>query len=109
MALPENYQCKGYYTDTRSNGWICRAIEIAADHGIISRNNMQARPHDPITRAESLAIMIKASLYPLTKPRRIEQPDGSTWSLYEDLKSYGYTQWQADMMDSISDCRIYNR
>ena len=68
------------------NDWICRAVELAADHGIISRENTKARPQDPITRAESLAIMIKASLYPLQKPRRIEQSDGSVWSLYEDLK-----------------------
>lgn len=52
--------------------------------------------------------MIDASLYPLTKPRRIEQSDGSTWSLYEDLKGLGFTQWQADLLDSGIDCRIFN-
>jgi len=86
VFLPENYQCKNYYTDTTKNDWICRAVEIAADHGIISRENMAARPQDPITRAESLAIMIEASNYPLQKPRRIQQTNGSTWSLYEDVK-----------------------
>jgi len=52
--------------------------------------------------------MIKASLYPLTEPRRIEQSDGSTWSLYEDVKHLGFTQWQADLLDSGIDCRIFN-
>lgn len=52
--------------------------------------------------------MIKASLYPLTQPRRIQQPDGSTWSLYEDVKGLGFTQWQADLLDSGIDCRIFN-
>lgn len=105
--LPENYQCKKYYTDAIKNDWICRAVELAADNGIISRENTRARTQDPITKAESLAIMIKASLYPLQKPRRIEQPNGSIWSLYEDVKHLGFTQWQADLLDSGIDCTIF--
>lgn len=43
------------------NNWICRAMEIAGDNGIIARTNTKARPQDKITRAEALAIVMKAS------------------------------------------------
>ncbi len=108
ISLPENYQCRKYFSDVTKNDWICRAIELAADNGIISRANIKARPQDSITRAESLAIMIQASLYPIQKPRRVEQTDWSIWSLYEDVKHLGFTQWQADLLDSGIDCKIFN-
>lgn len=43
------------------NDWICRAVEMAADNGLVSRGNTKFRPQDKITRAESLAILINAS------------------------------------------------
>ncbi len=49
--------------DVRNN-WICRAIEIAADEGIISRANTKARPQDRITRAEALAILVNIIVNP---------------------------------------------
>ena len=61
--LLDNYACKNYFIDVKydhTNNWICRAMEIAADQGIISRSNLKARPNDTITRAEALAIFIKA-------------------------------------------------
>ena len=42
------------------NNWICRAMELAADVGMITRSNSKARPKDSITRAEALAILMKA-------------------------------------------------
>lgn len=60
-TLPENYQCKKYFSDVTANDWICRAVEIAADEGLISRTNKTFNPQRNITRSESLAIILKAS------------------------------------------------
>lgn len=60
-VLPENYQCKKYFSDVTANDWICRAVEIAADDGLISRTNKTFNPQKNITRSESLAIILKAS------------------------------------------------
>lgn len=59
-TLPEWYVCKKYFSDTLKNDWICRATELAADAGLVSRANATFRPQDKITRAEALAIIIKA-------------------------------------------------
>jgi hypothetical protein len=61
IPLPENYQCKKYFSDVIANDWICRAVEIAADEGLISRSNKYFYPQRNITRAESLSIILKAS------------------------------------------------
>lgn len=108
VILPENYSCKKYYSDTTNGGWVCAAIEIAADNGIISRENAKARPTDFVTRAEALTILLKTGKVSLTSPRRVTQADGSVWSLYQDLKKLWFTQWQADMMDSLPNCLIIN-
>lgn len=42
------------------NDWVCRAVEIAADNDLVSRGNKKFRPQDKITRAEALAILLKA-------------------------------------------------
>lgn len=63
VTLPESYQCKNYYTDVKynaTNNWICRAVELAADNNLVSRNNSKFRPQDKITRAEALSIILKA-------------------------------------------------
>ncbi len=60
ITPPENYTCKGYYLDTKQNDWVCRAIEIAADNGVIARGNKNANPERYITRAEALAILMNA-------------------------------------------------
>lgn len=59
VALP-SYQCKWYFSDVRNNDWICRAVELGADGGLVSRTNAAFRPNDKITRAEALAILIKS-------------------------------------------------
>ncbi|EKE29137.1 MAG: hypothetical protein ACD_2C00221G0019, partial [uncultured bacterium (gcode 4)] len=63
-ALPANYSCKGYFTDvsaTTPASWSCRAAELAADNGIVSQANAKFRPTDNITRAEALAMVLKAA------------------------------------------------
>ncbi len=59
VTLP-SYQCKWYFTDVRNNDWICRATEIAADNGFVTRANTKFRPQNSITRAEALAIIMKS-------------------------------------------------
>lgn len=108
ITLPENYTCKKYFSDVTSNDWVCRAVEIAADGGMITRANTKARPMDFVTRAEALAILLKTGKISLNSPRRVVQADGSVWSLYQDLQKLGFTQWQADMMDSLPSCLIIN-
>ena len=52
VSLPAEYGCKGYYTDVQpdeSNSWVCRAVELAADNGMISRENKRFRPMDRVT------------------------------------------------------------
>lgn len=61
VDLPEWYVCKKYFTDVTNNDWICRAVEIAADMGFVSRSNSTYRPQANITRAESLAMVYQAS------------------------------------------------
>lgn len=108
-TLPEWYICKKYFWDTVKNDWICRAVELGADMDLISRANVKFRPQDKITKAEALSILVRAAKIQLQEPRRITQLDGSVWSLYTDLKDLGFTQWQADLLDSISDCKIFNK
>lgn len=56
---PASYKCKKYFSDTVQNDWVCRAVEVAADNWIVSRNN-KFRPQDKITRAEALALLMRA-------------------------------------------------
>ena len=64
--LLQDYTCQGYYSDAifssqHRDSWVCRAAEAAADEGIISRENKRLRPRDSVTRAEALAILLKAA------------------------------------------------
>jgi hypothetical protein len=55
---PTWYKCKKYFSDTVQNDWVCRAVEIAADNGLVSKGNKKFRPQDKITRAETLAMLV---------------------------------------------------
>lgn len=62
--LPEDYKCKKIFKDvssTKPNNWICRAVEIGAENGIISTLNKSFNPESSITRAEALAILMRAA------------------------------------------------
>ncbi len=39
---------------------MCRAAELSADYDIVTRANLNFRPHDTLTLAEALGITIKA-------------------------------------------------
>lgn len=90
IELPDSYQCKNYYSDVAynsQNNWICRAIEIAADNKIITRNNIYFRPGDNITNSEALAILMRVKNIKYDK----------------DIASSGYKewvqQWQIDLLE----------
>lgn len=102
--LPKDYSCRGYFTDATFNAastdaWVCRAFEIGADTSLVTRANKTTRPHDKVTRAEALAIIVQAGKIPLA-------PDNytSNW-----LKAQGYADWQTKLLSSITDCRIFNQ
>lgn len=62
--LPEGYTCKKIFKDvssTKPNNWVCRAVEIGAENGIVSALNKSFNPESSITRAEALAILMKAA------------------------------------------------
>lgn len=59
--LPDKFRCRGYFTDAAQNDWVCRAAELAADHGLITRNNAAFRPMSFVTRAEWLSILMQAA------------------------------------------------
>lgn len=61
VTLPENYQCKKYFADTTQNNWECMAVELAADNGIMTRENRNANPEKFVTRSEALAMLLSAS------------------------------------------------
>lgn len=63
VDIPEEYRCRGYYDDVDKNitPWICRAVELAADERLITKQNDLFRPQAPITRAEAYAILLDAS------------------------------------------------
>ncbi len=65
LYLPPSYNCRKYFADT-PEWWVCRAAEVSADNGIVSRNNTKFRPRDTLTLAESLGLMIKALNIPLS-------------------------------------------
>lgn len=57
--LSDSYKCQNYFRDT-SEWWVCRAAERAADFGLVTRANLYFRPHDTLTLAESLGIILNS-------------------------------------------------
>lgn len=46
--LPPSYYCRGYFLDIYED-WVCRVVEFASDHSIVSRSNSLFRPQDSLT------------------------------------------------------------
>lgn len=97
IELPEKYYCKNYFRDVAYNpvnNWVCRAIEIGADQGIISRANAHANPLSPITRIEALAMIMQAQK--ITYPKNIAR------------NGYPQTmpQWQVDLLSAALSQKI---
>lgn len=97
IKLPEYYFCKDYFSDVQynpQNNWVCRAMELAADDGIISRKNTKARPTDFITKSETLAILMKAAN--VSYPKNVSRDGYSTKLL----------QWQVDVVNAAESSSI---
>lgn len=95
VTLPEKYTCKNYFSDVKYdvvNNWKCRAVEIAADNGLVSRNNKIFRPQDRITRAEALSILIKAGSFSTKDIPGFEQ--GTEW-----VMSDATNKWQSEIFN----------
>jgi hypothetical protein len=61
LEVPASYTCQQYFTDVNAKqDWICGVVETAADNEIITRENNKFRPQDTVTRAEALAILMRA-------------------------------------------------
>lgn len=101
--LPENHFCKNYFTDVKynaENNWVCRAIELAADGGIISRNNTRARPHDAVSFTESMA-MISDSQCLIYKKSNFGNFYKINVEEYEERYDNFYTQFRTSLNTSI--------
>lgn len=88
VQLPSNYICKWYFADVTGDNWVCRAIEIAADNGIITRTNNKARPSDFITPEEATAIFMNAK--GITYPKNVKIDP-------EIVYYQGKSQWIIDL------------
>jgi hypothetical protein len=75
-------------SSTKPNNWICRAVEIGAENGIVSSLNKSFNPESSITRAEALAILMKAA--------GIKINESSTVSKYSDVT----IAWQINLVNT---------
>lgn len=91
IPLPENYQCKKYFSDVIANDWICRAVELAADAGFVSRTNTRFRPQDKITRAEAFSILLKSGNISLINDEQSIARTADIWA----------QKWQKDVFSSL--------
>lgn len=100
-ALPESYTCKNYFSDVKfvpfsSDQWICRAVELAADAGFVSRTNRVFRSQDKITRAEALAILIKAArISDLTEEQITEMDKKYEYHFFDGIEGIS---WQSELI-----------
>ncbi len=64
ITPPAEYTCKNTFRDVsavKPNNWVCRAVEMGVENGIVSGANKNFNPESNITRAEALAILMKAA------------------------------------------------
>ncbi|MDD2487567.1 MAG: S-layer homology domain-containing protein [Candidatus Gracilibacteria bacterium] len=96
--LPADYTCKGTYSDvsaTKPNSWACRAAELAAENGLATTANSTFRAADNITRAEALAMILKATGVAITT--------GTTSSSFQDVFA---ADWQRDVANAALEAGI---
>ena len=96
IIIPTNTPCKKYFADATKNDWVCRAVELAADNGIITRSNKYANPGKYVTRAEALAMMMKAGWIEIQNIPM--QHDFTSPYLIDFMYTYDeYGGWQANV------------
>lgn len=104
IALPNNYVCKGYFTDaifakTHPDAWVCRAVELAADRGLITRESTSTRPSDKITKAEALALAWKGSEMSIDNH---EDEDGT----FYDSSDKPSEKWQENLLQTAFEAGV---
>ncbi len=104
IALPNNYTCKGYFTDatfskTHADSWVCRAVELAADRGLITRDSATTRPSDKITKAEALALAWKWSGMDIEVH---EDEDGT----FYDASGKTAEKWQENLLQTALEAGV---
>ena len=63
VYLPDNYNCRGIYTDvsaTKPNTWACKIIETATEKGLVTTTGTNFHPEEKLTLIETLSILMKA-------------------------------------------------
>lgn len=100
VTLPGGYTCKKYFSDVTQIDWVCRAVELAADNGIISRSNGTFRPKDFVTRAEALAMLSGVVCLPKLTTREYGFLESSLPELSEQHSNKN--DWQKVLWESIS-------
>ncbi|MBP7773718.1 S8 family serine peptidase [Candidatus Gracilibacteria bacterium] len=95
--LPESYTCRNIFKDVSSskpNTWVCRAVEIGADNDIVSTLNKSFNPESSITRAEALALLMKAAGIKIetsnTTPKYSDVTEGWQINLINTAFSYSF-------------------
>ena len=91
-TLPDSYICKDYFRDV-VEWWVCRAVEISADQGIVTRANATFRPQDTVTLAEWLGIIINALNIPFSP---------TSTSQYDNLP-----YWQTRLIATLGDKKLW--
>lgn len=98
VALPLTYDCKGYFSDATfdkdsTDAWVCRAVELAADRGLITQENKTTRPRDKITKAEALAMIWKGAGLDINVST---EGDGT----FYDASDTAAVEWQENLLQS---------
>ena len=55
-----SYSCKNQFSDV-NEGWVCRSVELAANAGIVNKNNQRFRPKDKVSYFEAAVMALKSS------------------------------------------------
>ena len=100
-TAPEDYTCRGYFSDAKfakkhPDAWVCAQVELAADKGVVSRENKKFRPKANITKAEALAMVMRGAGVLVTQDVKIGHTDLPVTASY----SSKVPQWQIDMIES---------
>ncbi len=80
--------------------WVCRAVEAAADNGIITKTNAKFRPTDFVTRAEALTMLSTVVCLPRLTVREYGFLESADPKLAEQHSNKN--DWQKMLWESIS-------
>ena len=100
IEIPNEYTCKKYFSDVTGSDWVCRAVEAAADNGIITKTNAKFRPTDFVTRAEALTMLSTVVCLPRLTVREYGFLESADPKLAEQHSNKN--DWQKMLWESIS-------